>query len=153
MSVLRQGCMSAFEAYQLYLSLKAHFTRSSYDHLKNHPRNATLKAVWCETYAGNGPVDTTGTLTWLRSSRFGKASQTDEGAFKLLRFTAEEGPALYKVGQTFRSGSPAGDGELKLTQEERRSIRKRGQDPEKVIAGAPARNYTEFKELTAKEEK
>ncbi len=44
---------STFEAYQLYLSLKAHFTRSSYDHLKNHPRNATLKAlarrkdIWC----------------------------------------------------------------------------------------------------------
>lgn len=119
-------------------------------------RTATLKAAWCENYAGNGPVDTTGTLQWLKSSRFydPTLSSPRETAFRLLKFTAEKGDVLYKVNQTFRSGQPlAGSGELTLSEDDRKNIRKRGMSPEKVIAGAKAQNFADYKELTAGEEK
>lgn len=116
-------------------------------------KTGTLKASWCDGFAGKGAVDYDGTLRWLKASRFYDATLADpeDQAFRILKFTAENNPPLYKVGQTFKSGAPATNGEPTLSNEDRAEIRKLGIDPDAVVVGMKSTDFASFKELNSKE--
>lgn len=82
-------------------------------------------------------------LTWFKTSEFKDSMDRLEFALKTL----ERKP----VNQKFTSGRPdIGSGEPVLTDEQRTYLRKRGIDPDVVLAGMKAQNAQEFKQLTAK---
>lgn len=101
----------------------------------------TLKPSWCAGFSDGGY---SGTMTWFKASRFG-------GDKKLLAWAVENNPPMFKIGQTFRSGAPADDGEKSIDSDTRTQLRKHGIDPEKVLVGMKARDFDEYKSLTSKE--
>lgn len=118
-------------------------------------RGGTLKAAWCDGFAGKGPVDYDGTIRWLKASRFyDKTSPNPEDfAFRALRLQAESGDPLYRVGQSFRTAAAASQGEVTLSQEERERMNRSGIDPDKVIAGMKAKEGGREAYLAAVESK
>lgn len=114
-------------------------------------KSGTLKASWCDGYAGKGAVDYDATMRWLKASRFYDAavSEPETAAFRILKFTAENNPPLYKMEQRFTSGTPSGAQSLTLSQEQQDGIRKLGLDPERIAAMTDHTDFTEWKRLKA----
>jgi len=109
-------------------------------------QSGTLRAAWCDGYAGKGPVDYDGTVRWLKASKFydNTIANSEDEAFRVLKWAVENNPPMYKVGASFASGMPAERKGLTLTQEDKKDITDLGHKPDEVVAAREATSYSDY---------
>ncbi len=125
--------------------------------VKKGLKEGTLKAAWCEGFAGKDSVDYPGTRKWLIASRFydPTAPDPEDAAFRVLRFAVEHNPVQQEMQARFRSGGPSdtrnGGDNATLSEEEKAYVRKTGVNAENVENMTDETTYADREDFKVRE--
>lgn len=128
------------------------FLRDVRDMVNHGLKVGTIISAEVTGYGGAHPLDFTATERWFKASKFYDATvpNPEQVAFEVLKYTATKTKPRVVIGGSFRSGQPAGEGDaVTLTEDERKRMKDRGQNPDRIASLSDQDDFEEWKRKKA----